>query len=47
MSNLLRLAIIALLSGTGGTEAQDTKATAFQPVPELGYQVMPDFFRRI
>jgi DNA-binding beta-propeller fold protein YncE len=29
---------------TTRAEAQDTKTAGFQPVPELGYRVMPDFF---
>jgi DNA-binding beta-propeller fold protein YncE len=44
MNKLLRLAILALVSVTGRAEAQDTKVAAFQPVPELGYRVIPDFF---
>ncbi len=44
MNNLLRLAVIALVFVIGRAEAQDTKGAAFQPVPELGYRVIPDFF---
>jgi DNA-binding beta-propeller fold protein YncE len=45
MNNVLRLVVIALLFVTLGAEAQETKAGAFQPVPELGYRVVPDFFQ--
>jgi hypothetical protein len=54
MKNLLRLAVVAVLCVTAlfvialfmtlRPEAQEAKATAFQPVPELGYRVAPDFF---
>ena len=44
MNRPLRLAVLALLCVTGRAEAQDTKTAGFQPVPELGYRVMPDFF---
>ena len=47
MNKLLRLAIVAMLCTTGRAAAQDTNAAAFQqPVPELGYRVVADFFHQ-
>lgn len=44
MNNLFRLALILVFCLSGTARAQDTNATSFQPVPELGYRVVPDFF---
>jgi DNA-binding beta-propeller fold protein YncE len=44
MNKLLRLTLVALVFAIGRIDAQETKATTFQPVPELGYHVIPDFF---
>ena len=44
MNKLVRLTLIALVFAIGRTDAQETKSATFQPVPELGYQVIPDFF---
>jgi DNA-binding beta-propeller fold protein YncE len=44
MNNVLRFAAITLLFVTLRAAGQESKATAFQPVPELGYRVAPDFF---
>jgi DNA-binding beta-propeller fold protein YncE len=44
MNSALRLTGIVLLFVTLRIEAQETKAAAFQRVPELGYHVVPDFF---
>jgi DNA-binding beta-propeller fold protein YncE len=44
MNNLLLSLIIVVLFLSARTAAQDSTATDFQPVPELGYRVMPDFF---
>jgi streptogramin lyase len=38
------LLLIALLALPAGALAQDRDPDVFQPVPELGYQVVPDFF---
>jgi DNA-binding beta-propeller fold protein YncE len=46
MNNLLRLAIVAMLCVTGRAEAQEANAAGFQPVPELGYRVVADFFHQ-
>jgi DNA-binding beta-propeller fold protein YncE len=44
MNDLVRSTCIALLFLTATAAAQDTAAPAFQPVPELGYRVVPGFF---
>lgn len=44
MINVLRLAGCALLVLTLTAEAEENKPGIFQPVPELGYRVVPDFF---
>jgi hypothetical protein len=44
MNKLVLLSLLALLCVAGKIQAQEGQATAFQPVPELGYRVMPDFF---
>ena len=45
MNQLLRVAVIALLCVTGGSVvAQESKPAVQQPVRELGYRVVPDFF---
>jgi hypothetical protein len=36
--------VVGLLLVVGRTAAQDAKAAAFYPVPDLGYRVIPDFF---
>ena len=43
---ILQRLIFALLFGTGAVEAQTAPpAGGFQPVPELAYRVVPDFFK--
>ena len=44
MNSLFRLALILVFCLSGTARAQDTSSTSFQPVPELGYRVVPDFF---
>ena len=44
MSQLIRWALVALLLGAGSVDAQAGQTPAFQPVAELGYRVVPDFF---
>ena len=44
MNNALRWAGLAVLFVTLKAAAQLTETAAFQPVPELGYRVVPDFF---
>jgi hypothetical protein len=46
MNNLVRLAIVAMLCVAGRAEAQDANTAGFQPVPELGYRVVADFFHQ-
>jgi DNA-binding beta-propeller fold protein YncE len=45
MNNALRLAVLAMLFVTVRAEAQESKEAVAQPVPELAYRVVPDFFR--
>jgi DNA-binding beta-propeller fold protein YncE len=45
MITLFRLVLLPLLLFSVGLLAQDTRSTRFQPVPELGYRVVPDFFK--
>jgi DNA-binding beta-propeller fold protein YncE len=46
MTRLLEGTFLALfLVMTGRAAAQDAATAEFQPVPELGYRVIPDFFR--
>ena len=45
MKYILGLAAIVVLCVTGKSEARDIKTVTFQAVPELGYNVMPDFFQ--
>jgi hypothetical protein len=44
VNDVLRLASIALLFVAVRVEAEETNGAAFQPLPELGYRVVPDFF---
>ena len=44
MNYFTSLLFIGLLSLRASAAAQDRKPDVFQPVPELGYRVMPDFF---
>jgi hypothetical protein len=44
VNNVLRLASIALLFVALRVEAEESNGAAFQPVPALGYRVVPDFF---
>ena len=46
MNNIVRLAIVAMLCLSGRAGAQETNAMGFQPVPELGYRVVVDFFHQ-
>ncbi len=45
MITLLRPVLLPLLFFGVGLAAQDTTSTRFEPVPELGYRVVPDFFK--
>jgi hypothetical protein len=47
MNNALRWGGLAVLFVTLKAAAQLTQTAAFQPVPELGYRVVPDFFHAI
>src|SRR5438270_581254 len=44
MKLIVRLAGMAMLFVILGAEAQQRKTDVYQPVPQLGYRVVPDFF---
>ena len=44
MKTRWRVALICLLAFAAAAAAQIARSLEFQPVPELGYRVVPDFF---